>query len=209
MRIEDYTPKHNALASLDLQVETLETRAQNTLSGAKYVIRYSHELQKLVALPTHLTIESPFSHALDYGSGAFEGLSAMLNERTGVPHIILLQARSQRMFDRTLPSIGYSSPITLPDFKQSITDLIAIHGDSIFYLPDQPSKSTRVYIRPTIHPASLTGYGLGISKDCPIDLGIVAWTWPDYLNPKIFAEGGIAAVTGAQRLQKIVGKHAS
>jgi branched-subunit amino acid aminotransferase/4-amino-4-deoxychorismate lyase len=55
----------------------------------------------------------------------------------------------------------------------------------------------------------LGGFGVSMKKDHPIGAGILAWSWPDYLDPSLAIKGGAAAITGHQRLFPIAGKHSS
>jgi len=191
------------------EIDTLKERVRQRFPGASYAIFYSPETKSLLAAPPYLVLSSQFSHALDYGSGIFEGGSAMLNEKTGIPHVILGEPRSDRMFNRSLPSRGYRSPIERATFDQAILDLIAINGMDLFKDPRGGDKPVRAYVRPTIHPASLAGFGVSLPPEYPIDAAIIAWAWPDYLRPETYTKGAVAAITGKQRLFEICGKHAS
>jgi branched-subunit amino acid aminotransferase/4-amino-4-deoxychorismate lyase len=208
---QNYLPKTSGDQLIDLQVNLFKNRAKDYLLQADYSIFYSHALKKLVAAPPAYALGSKFSHAIDYASGMFEGGSAMVNETTGIPHIILHHQRLDRLFHRSLPSRGYSSPVRKKQLAQAILDLIAINGLDLFKNPDKSSKNpyVRAYIRPTIHPAPLSGYGISMRPDYPIDLAIVSWAWPDYLKPDIYTNGGTSAITGHQRLFKITGKDSS
>lgn len=194
---------------VEQQVATFKERTARNFPGTTYAIFYSHEQNELLAAPIELVLSSKFSHALDYGTGVFEGTSAMVNERTGIPHVILLSARSERMFNRSLPSRGYQAPVDRATFDQALLDFVAVNGPDLFKNPKGGDKPVRAYIRPTIHPAPLGGYGVSLSQGYPIDAAILTWPWPDYLRPEIYSEGGVAAVNGKQRLFEIRGKHAS
>lgn len=169
---------------------------------------YDHELEKMLALPLEMCLGSVFGHATDYGSGIFEGSSAMMNERTGIPNVILLTARNERLYKRSLPARGYQSPIEAAGLSRTTLDLVAINGDGLFHHPSSRGF-VRAYIRTSIHPASLEGYGISLRNEYPIEVGVVAWTWPDYLKPELATEGAVCAITGHQRLFPITGKHAS
>jgi len=191
-------------------IDILAERAAENFPGAKYVSVYSHTKKRMVTIPIHEAITSQFSHGTDYGSGVFEGGSAMVHERTGIPHIILLDARNHRLFHRSLPSRGYHCPVSEQEFSDAIRNLIALHGLDLFRHPDGKTKGfVRAYIRPSVQPAGLGGYGINMRDTYPIDAGIITWAWPDYLDPTLATRGGIAAVTGHQRLFAITGKHAS
>lgn len=188
----------------------LRARAEKYFPGARFVSVYSHKEEQMVTVPIKYALASLFGHAVDYGSGVFEGSSAVVNERTGIPNIILLKERNWRLFHRSLPARGYTAPVTEGQFGQSMVDLIAANGMDLFRHPDKKTPGfVRAYIRPSIHPASLAGYGISMRPDYPIDAAIVAWAWPDYLPPDLAIRGGKAAITGYQRLFPITGKHAS
>jgi len=164
----------------------------------------------MVTVPIEYALGSLFGHAVDYGSGVFEGSSAVVNERTGIPNIILLGPRNARLFHRSLPARGYASPVTEEQFGQAMMDLVSVNGMSLFRHPDKKTPGfVRAYIRPSIHPASLAGYGISMRLDYPIDAAIIAWAWPDYLDPNLATRGGVCAITGHQRLFPITGKHPS
>ncbi len=206
-----YISNKTAVQTIASQINSFQTRAREFLIGAKYAMVYSHEEKMLIALPPENALSAQFSHATDYASGVFEGSSAMVNERTGVPHVILLEARSKRLFKRSLPARGYASPVSREIFNQAVMDIVAINGISLFNNPNPQNKNkyARAYIRPTIHPAPLEGYGISMRKNYPINAAIIAWTWPDYFNPDLYTQGAVAAITGHQRLFPITGKHAS
>lgn len=208
---QELLPSSGAQDIIDEQIDELKERCQRNFPGTSYAVFWHHRQRRMIAAPPHLILSSPFSHALDYGSGLFEGSSAIMNERTGIPQIILLDPRNDRLFNRSLPARGYQSPVSRTEFRQAQLDFVAINGSDLFQNPDltSPQKLVRAYIRPTVHPAGLGGYGISLKKDQPIDAAVITWPWPDYLNPKIYTEGGVAAITGEQRLFKITGKHAS
>lgn len=191
-------------------LETLKQRAAEHFPGAHYASVYSDTEKRMVIVPIHEAIDSQFSHGVDYGSGVFEGGSALINERTGIPHIILHEARMNRLFHRSLPNRGYQSPVSQAALSEAARELIALQGESLFLHPDGVTPGfVRAYLRPTIHPAGLGGFGVSMKKDHPIGAGILAWSWPDYLDPSLAINGGVAAITGHQRLFPITGKHAS
>src|SRR3989344_6555074 len=80
----------------------LQIRAENHFPGAKYAAVYSHTRDKIEYIPISYAIASQFCHATDYGSGIFEGGSAVINERTGDPNIILQHHRPRRLYGRSL-----------------------------------------------------------------------------------------------------------
>ena len=205
-----YLPK-NKTTALSSQLKLFKDRAKSYLPNAKYVMFYHHHTKKLIAAPPEYALSSQISHAIDYASGMFEGGSAMVNETTGIPHVILHQPRLNRLFNRSLPSRGYKSPVSQAFLSQAILDIVAINGLELFQNPDPKSKNkyVRAYIRPTIHPAPIAGYGISMRIDYPIDAAIITWSWPDYLDPGIYTDGAVAAITGHQRLFKISGKNSS
>ncbi len=190
------------------RLEELRARAEKYFPGAKYVSVYSHTRREMVQIPIEFAIASQFGHAPDYGSGVFEGGSAVMNEITGEPSLILDAQRVWRLFHRSLPARGYHSPISEAELSAATLDLIAANGPDLFRHP-KTSGFCRAYIRPTMQPASLAGFGISLRPDYPIDVGIAAWAWPDSLPPELVQKGGVVAVTGHQRLFPITGKHAS
>ncbi len=195
---------------VDGVINSLAKRAQESFPGAKYAAVYSHTEKKMIFIPLSEAITSQFSHATDYGSGVFEGSSALVHERTGMPNIVLHEARMNRMFQRSLPSRGYAAPVSQQAMSDATLELIKMHGLDLFKHPDKTKDElVRAYVRPTVQPAGLGGYGINMRKDYPIDAGIVAWAWPDYLAPSLAIDGGVCAITGHQRLFAITGKHSS
>lgn len=185
-------------------------RAEKYFPGARFVSVYSHKERQMVIVPIGYAMSPRFGHAVDYGSGVFEGSSAVVNERTGKPGIILLSERNARLFRRSLPARGYTAPIPEEEFGQAMIDLIKANGMGLFRHPDNKTPGfVRAYIRPSIHPAFLSGFGISMRPDYPIDAAIIAWAWPDYLNPTLMQRGGVCAVTGLTRSFPITGKHAS
>ena len=185
--------------------------AEQNLSGAKYAAFYSLTSQAMDLAPPELIIGSPFGHAEDYGSGIFEGGSAMVNERTGIPNIVLHEQRLDRLFNRSLPARGYAPRVSREQFGQAMLTTVAVHGLEIFRNPDTDGRGpwVRAYIRPSVHPKPLSGYGVSLRPNYPIEAVVITFTWPDYLDPKMYTDGGIAAIFGYQRAQPITGKHAS
>lgn len=195
---------------LKARLAELKVRAEKYLPGAKYASIYFHEEGRMILVPPELTIISQFGHAIDYASGVFEGGSVVINETTGQPNIILNQPRLERLFDRSLPSRNLQSSINPAEMAQAIHELITANGLDLFRHPDgQTPGYVRAYIRPSIQPASLAGYGISRRPGYPVDVGIAVWAWPDYLPPELAQNGGVAAITGHQRLFPITGKHAS
>ncbi len=192
------------------QLDILQERAAKNFPGTAYAIFYNHASRKLEYAPPNLILSSSFSHAIDYGSGLFEGISAHVNERTGIPHIILLNERTDRMFNRSIPTSALTSPISPDQFKEAVTDFVAVNGQNneLFRNPKKPGELARAYIRPSMHPASLGGYGVWLAKGYPVDVTFLTWPWPDFFDPSIYTDGGEVAVTGAQRLSPVLGKHA-
>lgn len=192
------------------RLRELQVRAENNFPGAKYAAVYSHTHDKIEYVPISDAIASQFGHAVDYGSGLFEGGSAVVNERTGEPNIILQNQRLRRLFERSLPARGYQSPVSQDQLALATKDLIFLNGLDLFRHPDGVTPGfVRAYIRPSMQPASSAGFGISLRKNYPIDVGIIAWAWPDYLSPELAKNGGTAAITGKQRLFPITGKHAS
>ena len=188
----------------------LQIRAENHFPGAKYAAVYSHTHDKIEYIQISYAIASQFGHATDYGSGIFEGGSAVINERTGEPNIILQNQRLRRLYGRSLSARGYQAPVSEEQLATAINDLIVLNGPDLFRHPDGVTPGfVRAYIRPSLQPASSSGFGISLRQNYPIDLGIIAWSWPDYLPPELAKNGGTAAITGKQRLFPITGKHAS
>jgi branched-subunit amino acid aminotransferase/4-amino-4-deoxychorismate lyase len=189
---------------------SVKQRAADNFPGASLVSVYSHTQKQMITVPIGEAVAAQFGHAIDYGTGCFEGSSALVHERTGVPHVVLLEARSNRLYQRSLPARLYEAPVSQADFNTAMLDLIVQQGLDLFRHPDgKTSGYVRAYIRPTVQPASYGGFGISMKPGYPIDAGIIAWAWPDYLDPTLSSRGGVAAITGQQRLFPITGKHAS
>ena len=192
------------------RLRELQIRAEKYFPGARYVCVYSHTRGKMELVPISYAIASQFGHAVDYGSGIFEGGSAIMNERTGEPSIILQGPRLRRLYERSLPARGYQAPVSSEQMAAATIDLIAANGLDLFRHPDGVTPDfVRAYVRPSIQPASSSGYGISLRENYLIDVGIIAWSWPNYLPPELTKNGGSAAITGQQRLFPITGKHAS
>ncbi len=192
------------------RLHELQTRAEKYFPGAKYAAVYSHTHDKIEYVPISYALASQFGHATDYGSGLFEGSSAVINERTGEPNIVLQEPRLRRLYGRSLPARGYQAPVCEKQLAIAISDLICLNSPDLFRHPDGVTPGfVRAYIRPSLQPASSSGFGISLRRNYPIDLGVIAWAWPEYLPPQLAKNGGIAAITGKQRLFPITGKHAS
>ncbi len=187
----------------------LRNRAEVYFPGARFASVYSPTEKEMVLVPIAEALVSQFGHGVDYASGVFEGSSAMINERTGVPHVILLEQRNRRLFHRSLPARGYEAPVSEEAFALATLNLIVANGLDLFKNPNGEEGFVRAYIRPTMYPATLAGYGISMRKEYPVDAGIIAWAWPDYLDHTLATRGGVCAITGHQRLFKVTGKHAS
>ncbi len=195
---------------VDEVVGEAEESAEERFPGAKYVSVYSHKDKEMVLVPIEKALTPAFGHAIDYASGVFEGGSVIINERTGIPNIVLLEPRNRRLFDRSLPSRDFQSPISEEELTWAMKQLVIANGENLFRDPDGVTPGwVRAYIRPSIHPKQLEGMGISKRDDYPIDVGILTWAWPDYLDPKMSSRGGVVAVTGKQRMEPITGKNAS
>lgn len=101
-RFTDYLPPQDMLQKYktpDPQSLHWREKFQEKYPYADYALRFDHCLGKfIIAPPWHPLCRTPFvSHAADYGTGVFEGLSSEKEQ------IILFHDRMDRMFNKSVP----------------------------------------------------------------------------------------------------------
>ena len=187
---------------------------KNSWQKAKYVARnLPFAPDKMVICPPHsaLNLAPNQQHRTDYATGAWEGSSAepMLDENNEIVGVnaILHRPRMARML-RSLRVRGYSSPIEIEKFSQSILDMVAVHGFDM--MRDDNGTPTRAYIRPSMG-TGVGSWGVSIAPNYFIESSAIAFRWGSYFPDvaRVSKEGVRAVITGLQRAFPIVGKHAS
>jgi branched-chain amino acid aminotransferase len=108
------------------------------------------------------------THALHYGSGAFEGIRCY-NTKNG-PAVFRLKEHIDRLYN-SAKSLRMKIPFSKKEFKEAIIKLIKLN------------KIKECYIRPIV----FYGYGkMGLNpKGIPIDCAIIVWPWGKYLKDKV------------------------
>jgi len=109
------------------------------------------------------------SHALHYGSAAFEGIRAYKTEKGTA--VFRLKEHVSRLLD-SFSIFGMPSPYTEKEIEKAVIDTL------------RKNNLEEAYIRPILY----FGYGeMGLRnlQNCKIDLVIAAWPWPKYLSGEI------------------------
>ena len=105
------------------------------------------------------------SHALHYGSGVFDGVRCY--ETASGPAIFRLDAHVERLF-RSATLFGIKIPYSVAEVKEAICKTIVANGFD------------DCYIRPICYYGSGS---LGLKPNgCPVNVAILAWPWPAYLD---------------------------
>ncbi|MAG62086.1 branched chain amino acid aminotransferase [Candidatus Woesearchaeota archaeon] len=123
------------------------------------------------------------SHAMHYGSGAFEGMRAY--EIDGRAAIVGLDAHVQRLFD-SCRVLYMDLPFTPEQVSAGIRDTIKSNGH------------TSCYIR----PLAFRGYAeIGVVPDaCPVELAIASFTWGAYHGTDGVEKGVDVGVSSWRRM---------
>jgi len=123
------------------------------------------------------------SHALHYGSSAFEGIRCYKTPEGSA--VFRLDEHVDRLYNsakiyRMEPAIGRD------DYKRAILDTI------------EANKLEACYVRPLIY----RGYGqLGVNpQNSPIDCAIMVWEWGKYLGPEALEKGVDVCVSSWTRI---------
>ncbi len=104
------------------------------------------------------------THALHYGSGAFEGIRAYPTDRG--PAVFRLDRHVDRLF-YSAECIAMKVPYTKEQISRAILDVVA------------SNEIDACYIRPIVY----YGYGvMGLNpRNAPVDVAIACWPWGAYL----------------------------
>ena len=180
----------------------------------KYVVRnLPFEPDKMVICPPHsaLNLAPNQQHRTDYATGAWEGSSAepMLdknNNFVGI-NVLLHRPRLARMI-RSLRARGYSSPVSIEKFSQTILDIVAVHGFDM--VKEDDGSPARAYIRPSMG-TGVGPWGISFGQNHFIESSTLAFRWGGYFDDleRINREGLTSVITGVQRMFPIMGKHSS
>jgi branched-chain amino acid aminotransferase len=123
------------------------------------------------------------SHAMHYGSGAFEGMRAY--EIDGRAAIVGLEAHVQRLFD-SCRVLYMDLPFTFEQVSAGIRNTVQSNGH------------TSCYIR----PLAFRGYGeIGVvPDDCPVELAIASFPWGAYHGSDGIENGVDVGVSSWRRM---------
>jgi branched-chain amino acid aminotransferase len=122
------------------------------------------------------------SHALHYGSSAFEGIRLYkVGDRSA---IFRLGDHTKRLLE-SCKIYRIDSPYGLEALNQAIIQVL------------QVNKLTAAYIRPII----FRGFGeLGVNPTkCPVNVAIAAWDWGQYLGDEALEKGVSVCISSWQR----------
>jgi len=106
------------------------------------------------------------THALHYGSGAFEGIRFYMTPKG--PAVFRLQEHIARLY-RSFAVFGGEIPRPQEELEKAVTDVIRLN------------KVESGYIRPIV----FYGYGqMGLSnlRECDVDVAVAVWPWGAYLG---------------------------
>lgn len=189
-------------------------KAEKFKPGASFVVS-SYEGQLTIVPIDHPAYrQTPeINHRGEYGSGIFEGLSALpvvdADGQIVGANIILLDERMKRL-QTSLRSRGMQDMVDVDKLRQAIIDIVAVNAEGILW-DAQRGKPSRAYIRPSIGPGD-GPLGVGIKPGLhEIMQSVVAFNWPDYLDSEKALSIGLTAVVCPrwQRLNPITGKNSS
>jgi branched-chain amino acid aminotransferase len=127
---------------------------------------------------------SLFSHALHYGTGAFEGIRAY-RQKSGGGAIFRLREHMERLQD-SIKIMGFEIPYSIEEMCQGAIDACKANGFEECY----------------VRPLAYIGDGpLGVYPGATpkIDLAILVWEWGSYLGDKGVNEGAKLKVSSFVR----------
>lgn len=112
------------------------------------------------------------AHALHYGSGVFEGIRCYETEFG--PAVFRLDEHLDRLF-KSAAVYGIRIPYALDELRDATLAVINANG------------FRACYIRPICYFGSAS---LGLNpRNCPVEVAILAWTWPAYLGTEGLEKG--------------------
>jgi branched-chain amino acid aminotransferase len=112
------------------------------------------------------------AHALHYGSGVFEGIRCY--ETDLGPAVFRLEEHLDRLF-KSAAVYGIRIPYTLDELREATLRLV------------EANSFRSCYIRPICYFGSAS---LGLNpRNCPVEMAILAWTWPAYLGAEGLENG--------------------
>lgn len=123
------------------------------------------------------------SHALHYGSGAFEGIRCYETERG--PAVFRLKEHIRRLYD-SCKIYRMNIPIPAAEFEQACLDVVAAN------------EFQDCYLRPLVYRGF---HSLGVyPAKCPVDISIAAWHWGKYLGAEAIEQGVDVRVSSWSRM---------
>jgi branched-chain amino acid aminotransferase len=112
------------------------------------------------------------AHALHYGTGVFEGIRCYATDAG--PAVFRLDAHLERLYT-SAEIYGIEIPYSQSELAEAISGLITRNGFE------------SCYVRPICY---LGSGSLGLqSRDCPVEVAILAWPWSPYLGSEGLARG--------------------
>lgn len=117
---------------------------------------------------------SLFTHALHYGSGAFEGIRAY-KQTAGGGAVFRLEDHILRLFE-SAKILGFRIPFSLEDVMKGCTETCRVNGYE------------ECYIRPIVF---LGEESLGVypGDDPTMNIAVLVWEWGSYLGERGIKEG--------------------
>jgi branched-chain amino acid aminotransferase len=126
-------------------------------------------------IPNEQAKISLFTHALHYGTGAFEGIRAYKQKRGGGA-VFRLREHMERFLD--------SATILGLELPYSIDDLITATREIC-----RANSFEECYIRPILFTADSGSLGVYAGAKPPVDVAILTWVWGKYLGDQGVNEG--------------------
>jgi branched-chain amino acid aminotransferase len=118
-------------------------------------------------LPVEEAKISLFTHALHYGSGAFEGIRAY-KQASGGGAVFRLAEHMQR-FEESAKILGFKLPFSQAQLIQAVKDTC------------KANKFEECYIRPILFVGD-GPLGVNPGNEPPIDIAVLNWEWGAYLG---------------------------
>jgi branched-chain amino acid aminotransferase len=126
-------------------------------------------------VPTEEARISLFTHALHYGTGAFEGIRAYKQKRGGGA-VFRLREHMDRLED-SCKILGFQMPFTAAQLVKATTETCKANGFE------------ECYVRPIAFIGDNPSLGVNPGDKPLIDIAILNWEWGSYLGDKGMHEG--------------------
>jgi branched-chain amino acid aminotransferase len=136
-------------------------------------------------VPTEEARISLFTHALHYGTGAFEGIRAY-KQKKGGGAVFRLVEHMDRLVE-SLKILNLASPYTSEELVQATVDTCKANGFE------------ECYIRPIAFIGDNPSLGVNPGPTPIIDVAILNWEWGSYLGDKGVHEGARLKVSSFNR----------